>query len=85
MAYLDSMAWICFKQKRYAEAEKWIRKALVAATPAAGIAVILDHAGDIAAARGKNPRTFYELAVKYAPFDTECDVADITRKLKALK
>ena len=85
MAYLDSMAWICFKQKRYAEAEKWIRKALVAATPAAGIAVILDHAGDIAAALGKNPRTFYELALKYAPFDTECDVAEITRKLKDLK
>ena len=84
-AYLDSMAWICFKQKRYAEAEKWIKKALAAATPREGMAVILDHAGDIAAAQGKNPRYWYELAVKYAPFDNECNPADITKKLKALK
>ena len=49
------------------------------------MAVILDHTGDIAAAQGKNPRVWYELAIKYAPFDDECDTAAIKRKLKALK
>ena len=84
-AYLDTMAWICFKQKRYAEAEKWIQKALAAATPHNGMAVILDHKGDIAAAQRKNPRIWYQLAIKYAPFDKECNPAEIMKKLKALK
>lgn len=84
-AYLDSMAWICFKQKRYAEAEKWINKAIAAASPHEGMAVILEHAGDIAAACGKNPRRYYHLALKYASFDDEFTKETVIQKLKALK
>lgn len=84
-AYLDSIAWVCYKQKRYAEAEKWINKAIMNASPSDGIAVILDHAGDIAAALGRNPRPYYELSLKYAPFDEELDKEAVAKKLKALK
>ena len=84
-AYLDSIAWICFKQKRYAEAEKWISKAIAAATPREGMAVILEHAGDIAAARGKDPKRYYTLALKYASFDEEFEKEAVIKKLKALK
>lgn len=84
-AYMDSIAWVCYKQKRYDEAEKWIKKSFMHATPAEGMAVIFDHAGDIAAALGKNPRSYYELSLKYAPFDEEIDKAALVKKLKALK
>ena len=84
-AYLDSIAWVCFKLKRYDEAEKWITKAIAAATPHEGIAVILEHAGDIAAARGKDPGRYYTLALKYASFDDEFEKEAVIKKLKALK
>ena len=84
-AYLDSIAWICFKQKRYEEAEKWIARAIAAAIPWEGVAVILEHAGDIAAARGKDPKRYYTLALKYASFDDEFEKEAVIKKLKALK
>ena len=85
MAYLDSMAWIAFKQKRYDEAEKFINAALEEITPSDGIAVAMEHAGDIAAARGKSPLRFYRLSLKYAPFDTELDRESVIKKMKAFK
>lgn len=85
IAYLDSMAWIAFKQKRFKEAEKWLRKALLNVQPREGIAVILEHAGDVAAALGKDPRPFYRLSLKYAPFDDEFDKESVLKKIKAGK
>lgn len=84
-AYLDSIAWIAFKQKRFAEAEKHIAEALKHGNPREGISVILEHAGDIAAALKKDPRRFYDLALKYAPFDAEFEPAVVEKKLKQLK
>lgn len=85
MAFLDSMAWIAFKEKNYAEAEKFINAALEEITPSDGIAVAMEHAGDIAAARGKSPLRFYRLSLKYAPFDTELDKESVIKKMKAFK
>ena len=84
-AYLDSIAWIAFKQKRFAEAEKHIAEALKHGNPRDGISVILEHAGDIAAALKKDPRRFYDLALKYAPFDAEFEPEVVQKKLKQLK
>ena len=84
-AYLDSMAWIAFKQKHVAEAERYITEALRHCNPREGISVILEHAGDIAAALKKDPRRCYELALKYAPFDEEFEPAAVQKKLKQLK
>ena len=84
-AYLDSMAWVAFKEKRYAEAEKWISKAFANMNPREGVAVIFDHAGDIAAAQGKDPLPWYHLSLKYAPFDNEFDKNAVLRKMKGLK
>ena len=85
VAFLDSMAWVAFKEKRYPEAETWIRKALAGINPKEGIAVIFDHAGDIAAAQGKSPLPWYQLSLKYAPFDNEIDTNAVLRKMKGLK
>ena len=85
IAYIDSMAWIAFKEKRYAEAEKLITKALARINPREGIATIFEHAGDIAAAQGKSPRRYYELALKYAPFEMEFDANAVRKKKETCK
>ena len=46
-AYLDSMAWLKFKQKKYEEARKYIRLALRYRTPSSDVSVVLLHAADI--------------------------------------
>ena len=84
-AFLDSMAWIAFKQKHVAEAERYITEALKHSNPQEGVSVILEHAGDIAAALRKDPRRFYLLALKYAPFDEEFEPEVVQKKLKQLK
>jgi len=48
-AYLDSLAWVCYRQKRFAEAQDAMNRALrIGMHDLDG--VILDHAGDICAA-----------------------------------
>ena len=84
-AFLDSMAWIAFKQKHVAEAERYITEALKHSNPREGVSVILEHAGDIAAALKKDPRRFYLLALKYAPFDEEFEPEVVQKKLNQLK
>ena len=84
-AFLDSMAWISFNQKRYADAEKWISKALASVDTFDGVAVLLEHAGDIAAARGQDPRVWYQLSLKYAPFDEDFSKEAVLKKIKALQ
>ncbi len=80
-AFLDSLAWIRFKQGRLAEAQELIRRALRFADPSVGVAVLLEHAGDIAAARGEDPQAFYRKAWKYAPDDPEIDAAALKKKI----
>ena len=84
-AFLDSMAWIAFKEKRFAEAEKWINKAFHHMLPNEGVAVIFEHAGDIAAAQGKSPLPYYRLSLKYAAFDNEFEKETVLKKMKAFK
>lgn len=65
VAYLDSLAWVWFRQGKFAEAYKKIQKALKLEKEAPD-AVILEHAGDIAAAlrRPDEARTWWESSLK---------------------
>lgn len=85
VAYLDSIAWIAYKQGNFSEAEKWINMALERITPMDGVAVIFEHAGDIAAALKKDPAPWYKASLKYAPFDSEFDKAAVIKKMKSAK
>ena len=86
VAFIDSMAWIAYKEKRYAEAEELIRKALEnLPSPCDGIATIFEHAGDIFAVREKSPKRYYSLALKYAPFERTFDTAALKKKIEAYK
>ena len=45
--FLDTYAWILFRQSRYAEAKIYIDQAVANDTDSVQSAVILEHAGDI--------------------------------------
>lgn len=65
--YLDTYAWILFKQKRYAEAKIYIDQTLLCDSDSS--AVILEHAGDIYAMSGDVARALvlWAEALKKAP------------------
>ena len=65
-AYLDSMAWVKFKQKDYPAAEKYIRKGFRCLDHGVSGAVMAEHAGDIYLAL-KQPLkalAYYQLALQ---------------------
>jgi tetratricopeptide (TPR) repeat protein len=57
-AFLDSLGWAYYRLKRYDEAEKYLELALANMADEGGeeLAVIFDHAGDIAQALGQNEK-----------------------------
>ena len=86
-AYLDSLACIRLRQNKLDEAEKLIRHALRRVTLDTGIAVLIEHAADIAAARGSRAEALagYRGALALAAEDTEVDVEELKRKIAALE
>lgn len=58
--YLDTYAWILFRQNRFDEARKYMEQALNNDTDSVQSAVLLEHAGDICACAGDT-----EAALKY--------------------
>ena len=52
-AYLDSMAWLCFRRKKFADAEKFIERALAGRDTDESSAVLFFHAAEIKLAAGK--------------------------------
>ena len=86
-AYLDSLGCIRLRQGKIDEAEKLIRHALRRADLDTGIAVLLEHAADIAEARGRHDEALagYRGALALAEEDTEIDPAALRRKIAALE
>ena len=86
-AYLDSLAFICYRMRRYAEAEKLINRALECITPDTPPSVILEHAGDIAAAQGNFHRAkeLYLRALDMGRSDTSFNFKSVKNKLDRLK
>ena len=86
-AYLDSMAWVKFKQGKPDEAAEWMDKALRHADAFAGSGVVLEHAGDIALARKLPEKAirYYRLALEQKEFDRELDPDAVAEKLSKLE
>ena len=79
--YLDTYAWILFKQQRYAEARIYIDQALQNDNDTS--AVIIEHAGDIYAMDGQTEHAM-ELWLKARQLSEE-DNAILNRKIKLKK
>lgn len=82
--YLDTYAWILFKQKKYAEAKEYIDKALNALGDSVSTndATIVEHAGDIYAKNGLKEKAL-EFWKQAADLDTPS--ATLLKKLKKKK
>ncbi len=86
VAYLDSMAWVLFRQKKYQEAAKYINKALKIC-PKVPDAIIASHAGDIFHASGETEKAvkYWKMALEVFSPDDEVNRKDITEKLTNIK
>ena len=76
--YLDTYAWIMYKQKKFAEAKIYIDLALKNDTDTVSDGTVWEHSGDIYAALNDYPSaiSFYETAIKKGG-----DKAALTRKI----
>ncbi|MBO5900727.1 MAG: tetratricopeptide repeat protein, partial [Lentisphaeria bacterium] len=81
------LAWLYFNHKLYAQAQKYIDRALAAVDPNTPAATLLEHAGDIYRAQGNfyQAEKFYRRALEFSAGDPECDPARVEKKLKAFK
>ena len=84
MEILDSMAWVCYRLGKYAEAVQWIEKCLAALeeNEESPDAVILDHAGDIYFAAGNKAKAvqYWEKALSFN-LEGEVDSAKLRSKI----
>lgn len=85
-AYLDSMAWVCFRQGKLDEAEKYMRLALRASEQEVTRGVIYEHLGDILLAQGKKSEALaaYREALDYTE-DDDFDPAVVEEKCRKLE
>lgn len=85
-AYLDSLAFLRFRQGKLEEADKLIHKALSLVTPLTGAAVIIEHAGDIALSRGRRDEALsrYRYALNLAGEDSNLDAGELQAKISKL-
>ncbi|HET8647923.1 MAG TPA: tetratricopeptide repeat protein, partial [Vicinamibacteria bacterium] len=74
-AYLDSLGWALFRQGRLAEAEDYLRRAVVKETGA----VVLDHLGDVLGRQGKTAEAieYWNRALRGEDEDGELDRARV--------
>lgn len=85
-AYLDSMAWVCFRQGKLDEAELYMRLALRASEQEVTRGVIYEHFGDILLAQGKTSEALaaYREALDYIE-DADFDPAVVEEKCRKLE
>lgn len=86
-AYLDSLAYIYYLKRRYADAQKLITKALECVTPDLQVSEILEHAGDIALAQGDfiKAKAMYQRAIDMSGKNVLYDIKKVQNKLDRLK
>lgn len=86
-AYLDSLGWVLYRQKRYQEADDAFRNAERYVVPHDGGSVIYDHAGDAARMVGdvSRARHCYRVALEVARPDDDLDAAATRKKLEELR
>ena len=80
-AYIDSMAWVCYKKKNYPKAKEYILKALSLCGDSESQGVLLDHAGDIFAALGDRKKALFYWQRAVQSGDPDLDITSVMKKL----
>jgi tetratricopeptide (TPR) repeat protein len=80
-AYLDSLGWVLYRLKRFAQAEEQLRRAVSKGNPNA---VVLDHLGDVLQHRGNVSEAldYWHRALKGEDDDGELDRARVEKKIR---
>ena len=83
-SYLDSLAWVLYKRKKYQDAMEYILKAIELCDSEITRGVLYDHAGDIFLALGdlEKAQTFWQKALQTE--DQELDREAVRKKLPAI-
>ncbi len=80
-AYLDSMAWVLYRQKKYASALSYIEDAIEASEEHLVDAVLRDHAGDINDALGKKGMALKQWRLALETYSDDIDQDKIKAKI----
>ena len=85
-AYLDSMAWVLFRQGKYEEAQSYINRALRESEQEMARGVIFEHQGDILMKLGRKSEALkaYREAMDYAE-DDDFDPKRVEEKIRSLE
>lgn len=85
-AYMDSLAWVCYRQKKYKEAVRHIEEALTL-TPEGEEpdSLIYDHAGDIYFAAGEKKKALQYREKAVSCYSPEYDLAGILAKIRKVR
>ena len=85
-AFLDSMAWVLYRQGKYAEAEEYINQALRASEQEMARGVIFEHQGDILLKLGRKSEALaaYREAMDYSG-DDDFDPERVEEKIRQLE
>ena len=80
-AYLDSMAWVYYRQKNYQKAKDYILKALSLCKDSVVQGVLCDHAGDIFSALGDRKKALFYWQKAVQSGDPDLDIDAVMKKL----
>ena len=80
-AYLDSMAWVLYREKKYSRAFHYIQDAIKLSKEPLPDAVILDHYGDICYVMGKDEMALKQWQFALEVYSDDLDSAKVKKKI----
>ena len=84
-AYMDSMAWHCYKTGNYEKAWEYIQDAMEAMADESSLGVVHDHAGDIARKLGRKQEALHYYRQALGDYlATDLDIQAVQKKIRQL-
>ena len=83
-AFLDSMAWVLYREKKYSSAFSYIQDAIKASKEPLPDAVILDHYGDICYAMGKEEMALKQWLLALEVYSNDLETEKVEKKIENL-
>ena len=80
-AFLDSMAWVLYRQKKYSSALNYIQDAIEASEEPLPDAVLRDHYGDICYVMGKEQMALKQWQLALETYSDDLDTGKVEKKI----